>query len=202
MELSERNLSIMKQLVFATSNVNKIREVAEILNDYYQIIPMKDIGCEEDIPETSDTFEGNALQKARYLKTHYGVDCFSEDTGLEIDALDGAPGVYTARYAGSSRNPENNMALVLKNMDGKADRSARFRTAIALILNGKEHVFEGKVEGKIALQKRGGGGFGYDPIFIPDGYEQTFGELPISVKHQISHRARAVSRLVEFLKNA
>ncbi len=201
MELPARNLSKMKQLVFATSNENKIREVREILKGYYEIIPMKAIGCEEDIPETADTFEGNALQKAHYLKEHYGVDCFSEDTGLEIDALDGAPGVYTARYAGLPKNAEKNMALVLKNLQGASKRTARFRTAIALLIDGEEHVFEGSVEGKIALQKQGSGGFGYDPIFIPEGYDKTFGELPIEIKHQISHRARAIARLVDFLKN-
>ena len=145
--------------------------------------------------------EGNALQKARFLKTHFQVDCFSEDTGLEIDALNGEPGVITARYAGIPRSAENNMNLVLQKLEGVDNRKARFRTAIALILQGEEHVFEGIVEGKIALTKSGEGGFGYDPIFIPEGHEQTFAVLPSSIKHQISHRARAMAKLVDFLKN-
>lgn len=190
----------MKKLVFATGNENKVREASEILKSAYEIIPMKDIGCEEDIPETSPTFEGNALQKARYLKEHYGVDCFSEDTGLEVDALGGEPGVFTARYAGLPRDANKNMDLVLSKLKGKENRAARFRTAIALIINGEEHVFEGKVEGSIDFQKTGAGGFGYDPIFIPNGYKQSFAVLPKEVKHKISHRARAMSKLVDFLK--
>jgi len=196
-----RNLSQMKQLVFATGNENKVREAAEILKGKYQIIPMKDIGCMEDIPETSPSLEGNALQKANYLKSNYQVDCFAEDTGLEIDALDGAPGVYTARYAGLPRDAGKNMDLVLKNLEGAENRNARFRTAIALIINNKEHVFEGIVEGKIAFEKSGDGGFGYDPIFIPNGYEKTFAVLSKDIKHQISHRARAMAKLIAFLED-
>jgi len=199
-DLFTRNLFEMKKLVFATGNPNKVREASEILKSAYEIVPMKDIGCVEDIPETSPTFEGNALQKARYLKEHFGVDCFAEDTGLEIDALDGEPGVYTARYAGQPKSADRNMDLVLKKLEGKENRTARFRTAIALIINGAEHIFEGQVEGKIDLAKSGDGGFGYDPIFIPDGYEDSFAVLPKEIKHKISHRARAMAKLVAFLE--
>ena len=190
----------MKKLVFATGSPNKIREAREILKGKYEIVPMQDIGCFEDIPETSPTLEGNALQKARYLKTHYKVDCFSEDTGLEIEALNGEPGVLTARYAGVSRDADQNMSLVLQKLQHEKNRSARFRTVIALIINTEEFIFEGIVEGRIAHKKSGSGGFGYDPIFIPDGYEQTFAVLPATVKHQISHRARAMAKLTAFLE--
>ncbi len=201
MDLFTTNLFNMKQLVFATGNVNKIKEVKEILDGQYEIIPMKDIGCDEDIPETSPTLEGNALQKARYLKTNYAVDCFSEDTGLEIDALDGEPGVYTARYAGLPRNNDNNINLVLEKLQNVSNRKARFRTAIALIIDDKEYLFEGIVNGKIATTKSSGlKGFGYDPIFIPDGYDHTFAELPSKVKQSISHRARAIAKLIDFLE--
>jgi XTP/dITP diphosphohydrolase len=201
MELSTRNIFKMRKLVFATSNENKIREVAEILKGAYEIVPMKDIGCHEDIPETSPTLEGNALQKARYLKEHFKVDCFSEDTGLEIEALNGEPGVYTARYAGLPKDSNKNMDLVLEKLNGLTNRKARFRTAIALILNNKEYVFEGIVNGSIADSKSGEGGFGYDPIFIPEGYEQTFAVLSADIKHQISHRARAMAKLIAFLES-
>ncbi|MFT5168212.1 MAG: XTP/dITP diphosphohydrolase [Saprospiraceae bacterium] len=200
MGLPTKNISKMKKLVFATGNEHKIREVAAILKGAYEIVPMKDIGCKEDIPETSPTLEGNALQKARYLKEHYQVDCFSEDTGLEIDALNGAPGVITARYAGLPRSSANNMDLVLQKLLGSSNRKARFRTVIALIMNKEEHIFEGIVEGSIADSKSGIGGFGYDPIFIPDGYDQTFAVLPEDIKHQISHRARAMAKLIDFLE--
>lgn len=171
-----------------------------MLDDSFEIVSLKSIGCEEDIPETQPTLEGNALQKARYVKENYGADCFSEDTGLEIEALGGAPGVITARYAGPERDPDANMDLVLQKLQDKTNRKAQFRTVIALIINGEEHLFEGIVTGRIAHEKRGAGGFGYDPIFIPDGYEQTFAELSAEIKNDISHRARATRKLIGFLK--
>ncbi len=201
MGLFTRDLPHMKRLVFATGNPNKIREVAEMLKGKFEIVPMADIGCKEDIPETADTFVGNALLKANYLKEHYGVDCFSEDSGLEIDALNGEPGVLTARYGGLPQDPIRNMTLVLGNLKDAQNRNARFRTSIALLINGEEHVFDGKVEGSIATKMQGEGGFGYDPIFIPEGYDQTFGQLDASIKKSISHRAKAVAKLVAFLEN-
>lgn len=171
-----------------------------MLDDSFEIISLKSIGCEEDIPETQPTLEGNALQKARYVKETYGADCFSEDTGLEIEALGGEPGVITAHYAGPERDPDANMDLVLQKLGDQDHRRAQFRTVIALILNDEEHLFEGIVTGRIAHEKRGAGGFGYDPIFIPDGYEQTFAELSSEIKNNISHRARATRKLIGFLK--
>ena len=189
----------MKKIVFATSNPNKIREVNEMIGDKYQFVGLKDIGCTEDVPETQETIKGNALQKARYVKEHYGVDCFSEDTGLEIDALDGAPGVITARYAGEQRNADDNMAKAIAELEGKNDRGAQFRTVISLILEGEEHLFEGIARGTIRTEKSGDGGFGYDPIFQPDGYAITFAEMDATTKNKISHRGQAVRKLVAFL---
>ena len=189
-----------EQLIFATGNPHKVRETGAILADFMTVVSMRDIGATEDIPETAPTLEGCALQKARYLAENYEVNCFSEDTGLEVDALDGAPGVITARYAGPEKDATANMQLLLKNLAGKENRGAQFRTVIALILQGEEHLFEGIVRGRIAYQKTGDGGFGYDPVFIPEGYEQTFAELPTSVKNGISHRSRALAKLVNFLK--
>jgi XTP/dITP diphosphohydrolase len=186
-------------LIFATNNAHKVQEVSQILEGQFDIKTMREIGCEEDIPETADTLEGNAWLKAHYLKERYGHDCFSEDTGLEVHALDGAPGVHTARYAGDQRDPNDNIALLLRNLEDKSDRSAQFRTIIALILDGKEYTFEGICPGSIATSKSGQGGFGYDPIFIPDGYTQTFAELGDDVKNQISHRAIATNKLRDFL---
>jgi len=188
------------KLIFATGNPNKVRETGQILKDYMEVISMKDIGATEDIPETMPTLEGCALQKARYLAINYQVNCFSEDTGLEVDALGGAPGVITARYAGPEKNAAANMALLLKELGDSSNRGAQFRTIIALILNGEEHLFEGIVRGKISHQKEGTGGFGYDPIFIPEGHEATFANLPAEVKHGISHRSRALAKLVDFLE--
>lgn len=181
-------------LVFATNNPHKAREVEQILGPGFEIKTLKDIGCNEEIEETEPTLEGNALLKARYVKDKYGYDCFSEDTGLEVDALGGAPGVHTARYAGEAKNPEENIALLLRNLEGKSTRRARFRTVIALAYNGQETLLEGVCEGRIALQKQGTGGFGYDPVFIPEGYDQSFAELGESVKNQISHRAIATEK--------
>ena len=189
----------MKSLIFATGNPHKVREIATMLEGQYQITPMADIGCTEDIPETADTFEGNALIKARYISTNYKMDCFAEDSGLEVDALHGAPGVYTARYAGLPKDDQKNMELLLRNMSDTMPRSARFQTVIALIIKGKEYLFNGTVEGRIAYQMEGTGGFGYDPIFIPEGYDRSFAQLDPSVKKEISHRAKAVQKLVAFL---
>lgn len=189
------------KIVFATNNPHKVAEVNEVLGDAFQIILLQEIGCEEDIPETQPTLEGNALQKARYVKENYGTDCFAEDTGLEIEALNGEPGVITARYAGPSRDPYSNINLVLNKLHNKENRNAQFRTVIALILNGEEYLFEGIVKGTIALEKRGTGGFGYDPIFVPEGYDQTFAELSSEIKSEISHRARATRKLTVFLQN-
>lgn len=189
----------MKPIVFATANPNKVREVNELLGNRLQIISLKDIGCEEDIPETQDTIAGNAQQKAQYLKEHYGRDCFAEDTGLEIDALDGAPGVYTARYAGPQRDPQANMQLVLDRLANTDHRAARFRTVVALILDGKEYLFEGIAEGRISTAQSGAKGFGYDPIFIPEGFDRTFAEMSSDEKNKISHRAKAIQQLAQFL---
>jgi XTP/dITP diphosphohydrolase len=190
----------MKKIVFATSNPNKIREVNEMLGDKFQIIGLKDIGCTEEVPETQDTIKGNALQKARYVKEHYSVDCFSEDTGLEIDALDGAPGVYTARFGGPERSADKNMARVQTELADKANRGGQFKTVIALVLNGEEHVFTGIARGTMRKEKSGEGGFGYDPIFEPDGYDITFAEMDSKEKNKISHRGQAVRDLIEFLE--
>jgi XTP/dITP diphosphohydrolase len=187
------------RIVFATNNLHKIQEINAILGAAIQIVGLRDIGCSEALPETQDTLSGNALQKARYVAEHYGVDCFSEDTGLEIEALHGAPGVETAHYAGPARDPQANMQLVLQQLQHNAHRAAQFRTVIALYLQGKEHLFEGVVRGQIAVAPRGQGGFGYDPIFIPVGYTQTFAELPADVKNRISHRAKAAQALAVFL---
>ena len=189
----------MHTLVFATNNPHKAREVEQILGPGFEVKTMKDIGCLEEIEETEPTLEGNALLKAHYVRVKYGYDCFSEDTGLEVDALGGAPGVHTARYAGESRDPEQNIQLLLQNLEGKENRKARFRTVIALILHGKETLIEGICEGSIALEKSGTGGFGYDPVFVPKGYDLTFAELGDDVKNTISHRAIATLKLVEVL---
>ena len=179
---------IIKKLVFATSNSNKVREVQAILGDIFKIENLESIGCFEEIPETQPTVKGNALQKARYVVENYKVDCFAEDTGFEIDALGGEPGVYSARYAGKERDAEANMALVLKKMEGQTNRQARFRTVIALVLDKKEYTFEGVINGVVSTHKKGNNGFGYDPIFIPDGYSQSFGQIDIKEKNGISHR--------------
>ena len=190
----------MLEIVFATRNPNKIKEVAAILTDKVKLISLDQIGCLEEIPETTDTIPGNAIQKANFIKQHYNFDCFAEDTGLEVEALDGDPGVHTAYYAGPDRNDKANMAKVLKGLEGKLNRKARFRTVIALVLNGQTHTFEGIVNGTIAMAPLGTDGFGYDPIFIPDGYQQSFGELGKEVKNKISHRARALKKFIQFFE--
>ena len=189
------------KLVFATNNANKLQEIRAILGSGMEVLSLADINCHDDIPETAPTLEGNALIKARGVKERYGFDCFADDTGLEVAALDGAPGVHTARYAYPDRHdPEANTQKLLHSLEGRDDRRAQFRTAIALILNGEEHVFEGVVEGFISTEKRGTEGFGYDPVFIPEDTGLTFAELGTDVKNRISHRARAVAKLVEYLK--
>ncbi len=188
------------KLVFATNNAHKLEEIRAILGDKIEILSLSDIDCHADIPETADTLQGNALLKAQYVYTHYRLNCFADDTGLEVEALNGAPGVHTARYAaGEQHDSEANMKLLLHNLRYEENRNAQFRTVIALIFNGKEYFFEGKVEGDIIKEKRGSEGFGYDPIFIPKGYDKTFAELGADIKNSISHRAKAVELLCKFL---
>lgn len=195
----------MKELVMATNNAHKLEEVRQILGDRFLVRGLAEIGCHEDIPETADTLEGNALQKARYVHDHYGIDCFADDTGLEVTALDGAPGVYTARFGsmngyGESHDADANIQCLLDKLEDAEDRSARFRTAVALVQNGEEHLFEGIVEGEILMQKVGEGGFGYDPIFAPvEGDGLAFAQMSAEDKNAISHRGRAITKLVEFL---
>lgn len=187
------------KIVFATNNPNKLKEIQALMPEEIKILSLKEVGCTEDIPETGTTLEANAFQKAHYLKKHYGYDCFADDTGLEVESLNGAPGVYSARYAGTERSAEANMAKILDELQGKENRKAQFRTAIALILNGEEHLFEGKVEGKISEAKQGEEGFGYDPIFIPENRTRSFAQMSMEEKGAISHRGRAVKKLVEYL---
>ena len=188
------------QLVFATNNQNKLKEVQALLPTSIKLLSLKDIGCLEDIPETQPTIEGNAIQKAEYLKKHYGYDCFADDTGLEVEALNGEPGVFSARYAGEQRNAQDNMDKLLANLEGKNNRQAQFKTIIALTLDGKLRTFTGICKGTILAEKRGDKGFGYDPIFQPENYEQTFAEMDLELKNQIGHRGNAIKQLVDFLK--
>lgn len=189
------------KIVFATNNSNKLSEIQDILGPDFQIVSLKDIGCHEDIPETGKTLEENALQKAQYVYDHYHIDCFADDTGLEVEALQGAPGVHSARYAeGTDHDSEANMAKLLRELGENNNRKAQFRTVIALILHGEVHEFEGKIEGSIAKEKKGTEGFGYDPLFVPDGYEESFAQLGMDIKNTISHRARAVEQLARYLK--
>ena len=204
------------KIVFATNNGHKLSEIRQILGSRVEVMSLKDIGCDVDIPETGTTLEANALQKAQYIYDHYHIDCFADDTGLEVDALNGAPGVYSARYAamgpmspigqispmnptGPTHDSEANMARLLRELGENNNRKARFRTVIALIQQEEVHEFEGIVTGQIIRERRGGEGFGYDPIFQPDGYDQTFAELGVEVKNQISHRARATAKLADFI---
>lgn len=190
----------MKKLVFATNNAHKLEEIRAILSGRIEVVSLRDINCHDDIPETADTLEGNALLKARYIYERYGMYCFADDTGLEIDTLGGAPGVYSARYAGEHCDPEDNMRKVLEALAPVAPpRTARFRTVIALIDEQGEHLFEGEVPGEILTQREGTGGFGYDPIFRPEGYDHSFAALGDTVKNTISHRARATERLAQYL---
>ena len=190
------------KIVFATNNPNKLKEIQALIPNGIEIVSLKEIGCTEDIPETGDTLEANAFQKAHYIKEYYGYDCFADDTGLEVEALNGAPGVYSARYAGAERSAEANMDKILNELQGKENRTALFRTAIALILKGEEHFFEGKVEGYISKDKQGDEGFGYDPIFLPENEKTSFAQMSMKQKGTLSHRGRAVKKLVAYLKNS
>ena len=203
------------KIVFATNNPNKLQEIRDILGERFEIVSLQDIGCHEDIPETGETLQENALLKAKYVAEHYGLDCFADDTGLEVEALHGAPGVHSARYAeGTDHNSEANMQKLLHELQDKENRKARFRTVIALLQHPKNqqeeniknafsapeiNYFEGRIDGIIAKEKRGNAGFGYDPLFIPNGYQQSFAELGETIKNQISHRAQAVEKLAEYL---
>jgi XTP/dITP diphosphohydrolase len=190
-----------KKLVFASNNAHKLHEIKEILGNDFNILSLQDINCHTDIPETADTLEGNAHLKAAYVFEHYHINCFADDTGLEVNALDGAPGVYSARYGGGEgHDSAANRKKLLENMADKSDKKARFRTVICLIEDGEEHLFEGEVKGQIIPEERGTSGFGYDPVFVPDGYTETFAELGEEIKNKISHRARAVDKLCEYLK--
>lgn len=188
------------KLVFASNNKNKIQEIQALVPKNIQIVSLEDIGCTEDIPETADTIEGNAILKANYVTDKYGYDCFADDTGLEVEALNGAPGVYSARYAGEQKNANDNMDKLLSELKDKSNRKANFKTVIALNLNGKQNLFTGIINGKIIEEKIGSNGFGYDPIFVADGYEKTFAELTMEEKSTISHRGIAVKELILFLQ--
>lgn len=190
----------MKQLCFATNNKHKVAEVGQMLEGKYELLTLQDIGCHEELAEDQDTLEGNSHQKAAYVWQQYKVSCFADDTGLEVEALGGAPGVYSARYAGPQRSDSDNIQRLLQNLATHTNRKARFRTSITLILEGEEHQFEGIVEGTINTEWKGDKGFGYDPIFTPDGYDRTFAEMTSEEKNAISHRGRAVRQLVEFLR--
>ena len=191
----------MRKLIFATNNAHKLGEVQALLGDAFTLVTLRECGITEDIPETADTLEGNALQKARYVYEKTGLDCFADDTGLEVDALGGAPGVHSARYATDGHDFAANNRLLLKNLEGVTDRTARFSTVIALILDGVEYTFEGRVEGTIATAESGSEGFGYDPLFVPSGEIITFAQMSAEAKNAISHRGRAVAKLVNFLKD-
>ena len=188
------------KIVFATNNENKLRELQQILGNEIELLSLKDIHCFEDIPENSPTIEENSLDKANYVYENFKFDCFADDTGLEIEALDGRPGVYSARYAGDEKNMDKNIEKVLFELENKENRNARFKTVISLIINGKTYQFEGIINGKITKDKKGESGFGYDPVFLPDGYDITFAEMPAELKNKISHRGLAVQKLVGFLK--
>ena len=187
------------KIVFATNNPNKLKEIKNLMPKGIEIVSLQEIGCTEDIPETGDTLEANALEKAHYLKKHYGYDCFADDSGLEVEALNGAPGVYSARYAGAQRSALANMTKLIEELKDKTNRKAKFRTVVALLLNGEEHLFEGLVTGTISKIKHGTDGFGYDPIFFPDEHTKSFAQMSLSEKGLISHRGLAVRKLIDFL---
>ena len=188
------------KLVFATNNKHKLQEVRDIIGDRVEVLSLNDIDCHDDIPETADTLQGNALIKARHIFEKYGFNCFADDTGLEVEALNGAPGVYSARYAGEECNSEANMLKLLQNLTCENNRNAQFRTVIALIINGEEKLFNGIVKGTITNEKMGNSGFGYDPIFIPEGYTESFAQMSGEMKNSISHRYRATKQLSDYLK--
>ena len=187
------------ELVFATHNKNKLIEIKALLPHYIKLLSLDDIDCDEEIPETADTIEGNAILKAEHVRHRYGYDCFADDTGLEVEALNGEPGVLSARYAGDEKNDDSNVAKLLKNLDGKENRNAQFKTAIALNLNDNQNLFTGICKGKIIKEKRGDQGFGYDPIFVPEGFKETFAEMNLSKKSEISHRGIAFKELIAYL---
>jgi XTP/dITP diphosphohydrolase len=190
----------MKKLVFATNNPHKLKELQAILGNEFELLGLKDIGCNEEIPEDQPTLEGNARQKSFYVYEKFGYSCFADDTGLEVEALNNEPGVFSARYAGEDKNPQANMNKLLEEMAKIKHRKARFRTVISLVINGDEMQFEGIVEGEITRQKQGSSGFGYDPVFLPEGFTKTFAEMDLEQKNKISHRGRAVQKLVGHLK--
>jgi len=191
----------MIELVFATNNRHKLNELSKLAGDKFHLLSLKDINCYDDIPETADTLEGNAALKAQYIWEKFGINCFADDTGLEVDVLNGQPGVYSARYAGEDQDSEANLSKVLEELKDNSNRKARFRTVICLIIDGKEHYFEGIVNGNLLSVRQGKEGFGYDPIFVPDGYNNTFAEMDMDVKNKISHRGIATEKLIAFLKN-
>ena len=191
---------LVRELVFATNNAHKLSEVQHLLGDRFRLLSLKDIHFEDEIPEDYDTLEQNALQKARYIFDKSHLNCFADDTGLEVDALNGRPGVFSARYAGEGKNPKDNIKKLFQELNGVKNRKARFRTVVALIIDNQEYLFEGIVNGQIIESERGVDGFGYDPVFLPDGYSLTFAEMMLDQKNLISHRARAVGKLIEFLK--
>lgn len=191
--------TILPEIVFATNNAHKLDEARAILRDKVKVLSLADIGCHDDIPETADTLEGNAMIKAHWVKDKYGYDCFADDTGLLVDALNGEPGVYSARYAGEHCSPADNIALLLKKLQGIENRRARFVTVVALIYKNQESIFEGSVDGKISESLSGESGFGYDPVFVPDGFDLSFAEMSAEEKNKISHRGRAMKKLGEYL---
>jgi XTP/dITP diphosphohydrolase len=200
--LGKSIVSHPRQLVAATNNKHKLEEIKPLLEPTYRVISLDGLGCTEELAETSNTLEGNSLQKAQFIFDTYKLPCIADDTGLEVESLDGAPGVYSARYAGAQRNSDDNIALLLKNLEGKSNRKARFRTIITLILeNGSVHYFEGIVDGEIIATRKGSNGFGYDPVFLPEGFSRTLAEMTLAEKNVFSHRARAVKKLEEFLKS-
>jgi len=190
----------MRKIVFATNNQHKLSEIRDILGNDFEVVSLKELGFNEEIPETGDTLADNASQKSHFIFDRYRVDCFSDDTGLEVEALNGAPGVYSARYAGEDCSYDDNVNKLLRELGDSGNRKAAFKTVISLLLDGKEYLFEGRVDGVITTDKRGSGGFGYDPVFLPDGYDQTFSEMSAELKNKISHRGRATAKLVAFLK--
>ena len=191
----------MIKLVFATNNQHKLNELSKLAGDQFYLLSLKDINCFDEIPETADTLEGNAALKAQYIWEKFGINCFADDTGLEVDALNGQPGVYSARYAGEDQDSEANLSKVLKELTGNTNRKARFRTVICLIIDGKKYFFEGIVNGNLLSERHGIEGFGYDPIFVPVGFDKTFAEMDMVVKNKISHRGIATEKLISFLKN-
>ncbi len=192
----------MKKIVFATNNLNKLSEAKALLENIFEIVSLKELGFEGDIPETGETLAENASQKSHFIFELYGLDCFADDTGLGVDALGGEPGVYSARYAGEQATYEENVTKLLQKLKGEPQRKARFKTVISLILDGKEFQFEGSVDGRILEKRSGDSGFGYDPVFLPDGYAESFAEMPAELKNRISHRGKAVEKLVRFLKSS